>query len=175
MLLWSLIETVIYAYRCISQIVGETYAVKKALYQVASRLHDNPSRSQHLLLSSPSIYRSGSALVNPGVGAPLISSLAGPYRGYKGVGGDHSASVKEFSLHLVCPNENIGAVIGKGGGIIKQIRQESGASIKVDTSVAEGDECIISVSAKEVRVTLITRYTFLSNLPKQSVTWKNHL
>ncbi|XP_071927824.1 KH domain-containing protein At4g18375 [Coffea arabica] len=131
------------------QIVGETYAVKKALYQVASRLHDNPSRSQHLLLSSASIYRSGSGLVNPGVGAPLISSLVGPYRGYKSAGADHSTSVKEFSLRLVCPNENVGAVIGKGGGIIKQIRQESGASIKVDTSVAEGDECMISVSAKE--------------------------
>ena len=77
----------------------------------------------------------------------------GPYRGYKSAGADHSTSVKEFSLRLVCPNENVGAVIGKGGGIIKQIRQESGASIKVDTSVAEGDECMISVSAKEVKGT----------------------
>lgn len=124
--------------------------MRKALYHVSSRLHDNPSRSQHLLLSSASIYRSGGAYVNMNAGTPLLSSLVGPYRGYRNNGGEWAASLKDFSLRLVCPTENVGAVIGKGGSIIKQIRQESGASIKIDTSVAEGEECIISVSAKEV-------------------------
>lgn len=132
------------------QISGEAHAVRKALYRVSSRIHDNPSRSQHLLLSSASIYRSGGAYVNMNAGAPLLSSLPGPYRSYRNAGGDWAASMKEFSLRLVCPAENVGAVIGKGGVIIKQIRQESGASIKIDTSAAEGEECIISVSAKEV-------------------------
>ncbi|KAI5679002.1 hypothetical protein M9H77_09952 [Catharanthus roseus] len=131
------------------QISGEAHAVRKALYRVSSRIHDNPSRSQHLLLSSASIYRSGGAYVNMNAGAPLLSSLPGPYRSYRNAGGDWAASMKEFSLRLVCPAENVGAVIGKGGVIIKQIRQESGASIKIDTSAAEGEECIISVSAKE--------------------------
>ncbi|KAH7835434.1 hypothetical protein Vadar_026120 [Vaccinium darrowii] len=107
------------------QISGEASVVRKALYQVASRLHDNPSRTQHLLLSSSSIYNSGGTFFS------------------------QSGSVMEFSLRLVCPTENIGGVIGKGGAIIKQIRQESGAFIKVDSSAAEGDDCIISISAKE--------------------------
>jgi poly(rC)-binding protein 2/3/4 len=51
---------------------------------------------------------------------------------------------------MVCPTANIGAVIGKGGTIINQIRQESGATIKVDSSASEGDDCLITISAKEV-------------------------
>lgn len=90
--------------------------------------------------------------MSPNAGPPVmgVSSVMGPYGSYKGDSGDWPASLKEFSLRLVCPTENIGGVIGKGGAIIKQIRQESGASIKVDSSAAEGDDCIITVSAKEV-------------------------
>ncbi|KAH0671963.1 KH domain-containing protein At4g18375 [Solanum tuberosum] len=133
------------------QITGEGAVVKKALYQVAARLHDNPSRSQHQLLSSPSIFRSGAGLVNPHAGTQVmgVTSLMGPYASYKSDGRSRSSSVKEFAVRLVCPTENVGAVIGKGGGIIKQLRQESGASIKVDSAAAEGDDCIIFVSAKE--------------------------
>lgn len=49
--------------------------------------------------------------------------MSGPYGSYKSEG-DWSASAKDFSLRLVCPTENIGGVIGKGGVIIKQIRQD---------------------------------------------------
>ncbi|KAK9277682.1 hypothetical protein L1049_007229 [Liquidambar formosana] len=144
------------------QIIGEASVVRKALCHVAHRLHENPSRSQHLLLSSsPNMYQSGGMFMSPNAGAPLMgaSSLMGSYGGYKGDAGDWShsfypgqrdeASAKEFSLRLVCPTGSIGGVIGKGGGIIKQIRQESGAGIKVDSSNAEGDDCIIYISAKE--------------------------
>ncbi|OMO82500.1 hypothetical protein COLO4_22942 [Corchorus olitorius] len=122
------------------QIIGEPSVVRKALYHVASRIHDNPSRSQHLLLSSLSnLNQPGGMYVN----APLIGS----YGNYSSRRDD--ASANEFSLRLVCPVGNIGGVIGKGGSVIKQIRQESGASIKVDSSAAEGDDCIIFISAKE--------------------------
>ena len=147
------------------QISGEPSLVRKALYQIASRLHDNPSRSQHLLASAvPSGYSSGGSLMGPNSGAPImgLAPMVGTYGGYRGDGADWSrslysaprdeASSKEFSLRLVCPIGNIGGVIGKGGGIINQIRQESGASIKVDsTSAAEADDCLITISAKEVR------------------------
>ncbi|KAJ9709338.1 hypothetical protein PVL29_001013 [Vitis rotundifolia] len=144
------------------QIIGDASVVRKALHQLASRLHENPSRSQHLLLSSsPNMYQSGGTFMTPNIDAPLVgvAPLMGSYGGYKGDTGDWShsyysarrdeSSSKEFSLRLVCPTGNIGGVIGKGGGIIKQIRQESGASIKVDSSSAEGDDCIIFISAKE--------------------------
>lgn len=99
------------------------------------------------------MYQSGGMVMTANAGAPLM----GLYGNYKG-GWSSSfysdqrdeASAKEFSLRMVCPIGNIGGVIGKGGGIIKQIRQESRASIKVDSSGAEGDDCIIFISAKEV-------------------------
>ncbi|KAL5582264.1 hypothetical protein UlMin_014706 [Ulmus minor] len=144
------------------QIAGDASVVRKALYQIASRLHDNPSRTQHLLTSAaPNVYPSGGSLVGPTGGAPIvgIAPMVGPYGGYKGDAGDWSrslysaprdeASSKEFSIRIVCPTANIGGVIGKGGIIINQIRQESGAVIKVDSSAAEGDDCLITVSAKE--------------------------
>ncbi|XP_072990491.1 RNA-binding KH domain-containing protein RCF3 isoform X1 [Typha latifolia] len=143
------------------QITGEASVVRKALFQVSSRLHDNPSRSQHLLTSNTSqVYPLGSQFGVPNAGAPVMGMgpVIGPYGGYKNdMGGDWPSfyppprdenSAKEFSLRLLCPSANIGGVIGKGGVIIKQIRQESGAFIKVDSSAAE-DDCIILISAKE--------------------------
>lgn len=144
------------------QISGDASVVHKALYQVASRLHDNPSRTQHLLSSSASLYPSGNSVLGASAGAPImgLTQLVGPYGGYKGESGDwprsiysaprNESSSKEFSLRLVCPTANIGGVIGKGGTIINQIRQDSQASIKVDSSASEGDDCVILIIAKEV-------------------------
>ncbi|KAF9626245.1 hypothetical protein IFM89_031372, partial [Coptis chinensis] len=139
------------------QITGEAAVAKRALYLVSAKLHDNPSRSQHLLTASMSnMYQSGGPFMGPNAGAPImgLAPLMGPYGGYKGdapyyPSSRDEGSTKEFSLRMVCSTGNIGGVIGKGGAIIKQIRQESGAYIKVDSSAAEGDECIISISAKE--------------------------
>ncbi|WCJ25689.1 RNA-binding KH domain-containing protein [Euphorbia peplus] len=144
------------------QISGEAAVVKKALYQIASRLHENPSRSQHLLFSAvPSVFPAASSLMGPNGGAPIvgIAPLMSPYGGYRGDVGDWSRSLysaprdelssKEFSLRIVCATGNIGGVIGKGGAIINQIRQESRALIKVDSSASEGDDCLIDISAKE--------------------------
>ncbi|CAI0402147.1 unnamed protein product [Linum tenue] len=136
------------------QIVGEPTVVKKALLQVATRLHVNPSRFQHLLLStSNNPYQSGGMFVAPNAGVPAM----GAYGSYKGgwpssyhESRDDGGSAKDFAVRLLCPIGNIGSVIGKGGVIIKQIRQETRASIKVDSSATEGDDCIIFISAKEV-------------------------
>ncbi|KAL2552292.1 RNA-binding KH domain-containing protein [Forsythia ovata] len=121
------------------QVFGEASIVKKALYQIASQLHDNPSRSQNLLTSAPTLgphgqYKSGNA------------DLSWSFYAVPG----NKASSKEFSLRLVCPTAYIGIVIGKGGALINQIRQASGAGIKVDSSAAVGDDCVIFISAKEL-------------------------
>ncbi|CAH9084525.1 unnamed protein product [Cuscuta europaea] len=142
------------------QISGDGHVVRKALHKIASRLHDNPSRSQQSLASaSPMGYSSGGGSL---AGAPLVglAPLVGPYGSYRsGDGGEWSRALystprdqshaKEFSLCMICPNANIGGVIGKGGIIIKQIREESRAAIKVDSSAADGDDCLITISAKE--------------------------
>jgi len=147
------------------QISGEIAVVKKALIQVAARLHDNPSRTQHLLTSAvPGVYAAGGSIGGPHGGAPIMgmAPIGGGYGGYKGDVGDYprsmypgsrdEGSVKEFSVRFVCPTANIGGVIGKGGGIINQIRQDSGANIKVDSSATEGDDCLIAISAREVKL-----------------------
>ncbi|KAL1557157.1 RNA-binding KH domain-containing protein RCF3 [Salvia divinorum] len=106
------------------QISGDASVVKKALYQIASRLHDNPSRSQHLLSSAiPTVYPSNNSVLGPSAGAPImgLTPLMGHYGGYK-----------------------------RGDMIINQIRQDSGAGIKVDSSTSEGDECVIAITAKEL-------------------------
>ncbi|CAN0896550.1 KH domain-containing protein At4g18375 [Linum grandiflorum] len=133
------------------QIVGEPAVVRMALMQVATRLHENPSRFQHLLLStSNNPYQSGGGMfVPPSAGVPAM----GAYGGYKGGwpdSRDDAGSARDFAIRLVCPIGNIGSVIGKGGSIIKQIRQETRAGIKVDSSGADGDDCIIFISSKEV-------------------------
>ena len=51
------------------QISGEAAVVKKALFQIAAQIRDNPSRSQHLLASAvPGGYAAG----GPGAGAPIM-------------------------------------------------------------------------------------------------------
>ncbi|KAL1551047.1 KH domain-containing protein HEN4-like [Salvia divinorum] len=95
--------------------------------------------SEHL----PPCALSSDELIQP-------TSLMGPYRNHRKDGREWSSVAREFSLRIVCPTENIGAVIGKAGSVIKQIRQDSGAFIVVDSSGADGDDCIISVSAKEM-------------------------
>ncbi|CBI35779.3 unnamed protein product, partial [Vitis vinifera] len=117
------------------QISKEPSIVRKILYQIASRLHDNPSRSQHLFVYVVPIgYSSSGSLMGLTSGAPIMDE----------------ASSKEFSLCLVCPIGNIGGMIGKGDVIINQIRQEFGATIKVDsTSVVEANDCLVTISAKE--------------------------
>ncbi|TYH52278.1 hypothetical protein ES332_D09G015600v1 [Gossypium tomentosum] len=122
------------------QISGEAAVVKKALHQIASRLHENPSRSQHLLASAVSNAYPAAGRYKGDTGEWPRSMYSAPR---------DEMSSKEFSLILVCPTANIGGVIGKGGAIINQIRQESGAAIKVDSSTTDGDDCLITISAKE--------------------------
>ncbi|CAA6659735.1 unnamed protein product [Spirodela intermedia] len=136
-------------------ITGEAPVTRKALFQISNCLHDNPSRSQHLLASAslfPPVNQFGGS-----AGGPVMGPIMTPYGGYRADAGadwtsfyppprDESSS-REFSLRWSVNQPSLG-VIGKGGVIIKQIRQESGASIKVDSSSAE-DDCIIAITAKE--------------------------
>uniref|UniRef100_A0A2P2J694 K Homology domain-containing protein n=1 Tax=Rhizophora mucronata TaxID=61149 RepID=A0A2P2J694_RHIMU len=56
---------------------------------------------------------------------------------------------EELIIRVLCPFDKIGRVIGKGGGVIKNIRQESGARIDVDDTKADHDECVITVTGTE--------------------------
>ncbi|KAL0704091.1 hypothetical protein Bca4012_070516 [Brassica carinata] len=115
------------------QIIGEPLIVREALYQVASLLHDNPSRFQHSLLSSQSTLMHQPSTIS--------------HRNH--AARRDLADATEFCVSFICPAENVGGVIGKGGGFINQIRQETGATIRVTTSESEEDDSIIFISSKE--------------------------
>ena len=66
------------------QISKEPSIVRKILYQIASRLHDNPSRSQHLFVYVVPIgYSSSGSLMGLTSGAPImgLAPLVGTYGG----------------------------------------------------------------------------------------------
>lgn len=131
------------------QIIGEPLVVREALYQVASLLHANPSRFQHLLLSSSSSMHQPGAML-------MSAALTSSHRNYA-VRRD-IADAREFCVCFICPAENVGGVIGKGGGFINQIRQETGATIRVNTSETDEDDCIIVISSKEVMQSFFILY-----------------
>jgi len=80
-------------------------------------------------------------------GMLMSASLTSSHRNYA-VHRD-LADAREFCVCFICPAENVGGVIGKGGGFINQIRQETGATIRVNTSETDEEDCIIFISSKE--------------------------
>ncbi|KAM1759951.1 KH domain-containing protein HEN4-like isoform X1 [Malus sylvestris] len=56
---------------------------------------------------------------------------------------------QEVSFRILCANDKIGGVIGRGGSIVRALQNETGAAISVAASVAECDERLITVSASE--------------------------
>lgn len=58
-------------------------------------------------------------------------------------------------FRLLCPASKTGGVIGKGGSIISEIRQQTGAKVKVEETVPGCDERVVVIagSDKEAEVT----------------------
>ncbi|CDP03019.1 unnamed protein product [Coffea canephora] len=52
-------------------------------------------------------------------------------------------------LRVLCPSNKIGSVIGKGGSIISQLREEAGAKIQVEEPVPGWDERVINKNDDE--------------------------
>ncbi|CAN6864944.1 unnamed protein product [Brassica oleracea] len=132
------------------QISGQVLIVKKALHQIASRLHENPSRTQNLLSSAPPLMSHSGGPRIVGI-APLMDpyarDLSRPL--YQTLRNEPPAAT-DFYIRLVSPADNIASVIGKGGALINQLRQETRATIKVDSARTEGNDCLITISAREV-------------------------
>mgnify|MGYP000105413782 CR=1 FL=1 len=57
------------------------------------------------------------------------------------------SSSDEIEYRILCPIAKIGGVIGKGGSIIKSLREETGAKIRVEDVVHHSDERVIYVSS----------------------------
>jgi predicted RNA-binding protein YlqC (UPF0109 family) len=152
------------------QIFGDISVVKKALHTISTRLRENPPRDRPH--GNMGIYPPGGPFLPAGdtflpqidprnLGGPLLGmglSLSGgppfntmglPVLSDVGSMGRPPAGDEELVFRILCPNEKIGSVIGKGGSIIENLREETGARIKVADAVPGSEERVIIISANE--------------------------
>lgn len=107
-----------------------------------------PSRSVPSVLGTTQIPELP-GYVDAGSTWPLYSSGLPMVSGYSG-----ASQTEELTIRVLCPTNNIGRVIGKGGASIKSVRQTSGARIEVCDAKADRDQCIITVISTEVLLSL---------------------
>ncbi|KAL6010888.1 hypothetical protein ACLOJK_001330 [Asimina triloba] len=159
------------------QISGIPNAVKKALHEISTLLHQNPRKDNPVPVpaSSHGLHPPGAPVPpplpqgnpmwsnqNPGVhGAPV--PWVGGYGneppalhagGFTNNAAGNSGDMVEFSMKLLCPHDKTGVVIGKGGSNVKQLEKETGANIQVENGPSSDEERVVVVSSKEVNPTL---------------------
>ncbi|KAF3447427.1 hypothetical protein FNV43_RR12613 [Rhamnella rubrinervis] len=152
------------------QITGEIDAVRKALQSVSQQLLENPSRDQDssFIATGPSSHSYGQPLTRLDGPPPNRSFIAQGARyadGPHDVADYHSASslmMPKFheggipgrmkpspdilTFRLLCHDERVGGVIGKGGQIIKTLQMDTGCEIKVMEGVSDSEDRVIVVS-----------------------------
>ncbi|KAK1632054.1 hypothetical protein QYE76_006369 [Lolium multiflorum] len=138
-------------------ISGSFSAARKALLLVSICLQDNPRPDT---ISFPA----GRTFGPPGSGCPpgldphsqrsylpphipdyharnFPSNVAAP--------GPRFFVEQEVMFRMICLNEMVGSIIGKGGATIRALQSETGASVKVIDAVPDTDERVIVISARE--------------------------
>eukprot|EP01025_Chloroclados_australasicus_P020797 TRINITY_DN2190_c0_g2_i1.p1 TRINITY_DN2190_c0_g2~~TRINITY_DN2190_c0_g2_i1.p1 ORF type:complete len:519 (+),score=60.46 TRINITY_DN2190_c0_g2_i1:139-1695(+) len=106
------------------QIAGEWSNVKYALQLIARNLKEHPPQSTPLsFVSSPSIM----------MNAPTIIT----------------GQLVETTYRLLVPHNKIGSIIGKGGEMIKQIRHETGAKVKIFENSDNNSERVLCATSVE--------------------------
>lgn len=149
------------------EIEGDIFSVKKALIAVSGRLQDctlvdktrmtgsrpleavpyetlpdlhldHLSQRNSMLTSLPSSSMSYASGVRPSsIEAERIPTL------------ETKMVQQEVTFKILCANDRVGGVIGKGGAIVRALQNETGAAISIGPSVAECDERLITVAASE--------------------------
>lgn len=157
-----------------SQITGELDACKQALQSISQQLVENPPRDYDIISNNPT--GSSSHLFGP----PLPRPEAQPPSNYSfpAQGASFTAGVRDTSdylsntppLHrfhesgmpgrmkpqdtivfrLLCHDEKVGGIIGKGGTIIKNLQNETGCEIKVLDGVPDSEDRVIFISGSVV-------------------------
>ncbi|KAF3785601.1 KH domain-containing protein [Nymphaea thermarum] len=155
------------------QISGPVDSARKALQSVSQQLLENPPRERDTFPAGKSSFLATHPLgpVPHSEGPPPIgyhSSAQGPRHAFGLHDGNDffpsaSPSVSMFhdparssrvnsppdilSFRLLCTNEKVGGVIGKGGSIVRNIHSETGADIKILDAVQDTDDRVIAISA----------------------------
>ena len=146
----------------LSQISGTPSLVRKALYEISTRLHRHPRKENPTLeeiidastrrkLESPQLLpHDNPMLPNQHVDHPPQMHMLDPYR--NGPSQYPVSEAEEFSIRILCASELIGPVIGKSGANVRQVEQQTGARILVQELAKDASgERLIVISSKEVR------------------------
>ncbi|KAH7414709.1 hypothetical protein KP509_14G007100 [Ceratopteris richardii] len=175
------------------QVTGDIVLVRKALFEISTRLHDNlsgertqksghvPQNTENKMMPMfgaaggmyPSAgYLQAGSLLGPSIADPMQGGLGYSYGGmYGGMYGDaemgnrwdfsmpsagtgtnahaDGATEEEFLIRFLCPSSRIGSIIGRSGSIIKKMREDTGAKIKVEEQIPDCDERTIIISSME--------------------------
>ncbi|MCD7467371.1 hypothetical protein HAX54_004781 [Datura stramonium] len=138
------------------QISGECDAVKKALENVTRQLLESSSWDQDFLSADaggPSSQSPGHALSNrelrPSSTRPYLGQ-GPPSFGFRdgevGIPGRMNPIPDALTFRLLCPDEKVGGIIGKGGSIIKALQHETGCQIKVLEGAGDSEDRVIVIS-----------------------------
>lgn len=149
------------------QIEGDVLGVKRALLAVSHRLQDCPPTDKTKIIGRPaevipnrtlpdvhvhshpqqnvalpSMRRSSTSYI-PGVRPLSMVTNRMPLP-------DTKIPLQEMSFRILCSNDRIGAVIGKGGTIVKALESETGTNIIVGPIIAGCEERLVTITASEV-------------------------
>ncbi|KAK7400376.1 hypothetical protein VNO78_11582 [Psophocarpus tetragonolobus] len=158
----------------IIEIEGQLTSVKKALVAVSHRLQDCPPPDRTKMTGG----RQCEAFQSETFSVPLesltnlhidhhlqrsstLSTLSNRPNG--NAFGSHKLSAEvnrvsaldpktfqqEVTFRILCSNDKVGAVIGKGGNIVRALQNESGAIISVGPSIVECEDRLITITASE--------------------------
>ena len=177
----------------IFQISGIPTIVKKALYDISTRLHqhprkENPPIDDLIYASTQGLFQHGASMPPPPHEIPIWSHQQrdtyakppppwfGEYRNetseympssynssHFGNDGD---TPEEFSMRILCPTGKIGGVIGKAGANVRQLEHNTLARIQVEDTPPEAEERIINVSSREVKFYLFSCHIVTSLLTR---------
>ncbi|TKY59448.1 KH domain-containing protein [Spatholobus suberectus] len=158
----------------IIEIEGQLTSVKKALVAVSHRLQDCPPPDRTKMMGSRHyevvqsetfsvplesltnlhidhrLQRSStlSTLSNRSTGnAPGAHQLSAEVNRASAL--DPKALQQEVTFRILCSNDRVGAVIGKGGSIVRALQNETGATISVGPSIVECEDRLVTITASE--------------------------
>lgn len=81
---------------------------------------------------------------------------------------------QEIVFRMIILNEMVGSIIGKGGSTIRALQSETGACIKILEPVADSDERVVAITAREVCIWGMGQKRFQSCFSVLSEVVTNH-
>ncbi|KAL6601213.1 hypothetical protein ACP70R_044433 [Stipagrostis hirtigluma subsp. patula] len=140
-------------------ISGNFSAVQKALLAVSTCLQDNPRPDTSNIPAGRAFGPPGGVTGCPaGIDPHSQRGYLPPHipdyhtRNYSsnaGGPGPRFFVEQEIVFRMIILNDMVGSIIGKGGSTIRALQSETGASIKILELIADSDERVIAISARE--------------------------